>query len=274
MAVKIRMTRMGRRHRPFYRINAIDSRAPRDGEILEKLGHYDPLVKDTEKQLVLNVERVKYWLDKGAIPSDTVSEMLLKLGVKHKYAEQKAARRDKARAIAKAKGKEFFTKGGKIAAEKTIENAAKAAEAKAKAEAAAKEAAIKAAEAKAKADAEAKEAAAKAADERAKAEAAAKETAAKAAEEKAKADAEAKEREAKAAEETKVEEKAAVVEEKPELVEEKLEVVEEKAEVVEEKSDSEAEAKVEEASEPQAKLEDTPQAKEEDTSSEDEEKKE
>jgi small subunit ribosomal protein S16 len=255
MAVKIRMTRMGRRHRPFYRINAIDSRAPRDGEILEKLGHYDPLVKDTEKQLVLNVERVKYWLDKGAIPSDTVSEMLLKLGVKHKYAEQKTSRRDKARAIAKAKGKEFFTKGGKIAAEKTIENAVKAAEAKAKAEAAAKEAAIKAAEEKAKADAEAKEAAAKAA------------------EEKAKADAEAKERAAKAAEETKVEEKAAVVEEKPELVEEKLEVVEEKAEVVEEKSDSEAEAKVEEA-EPQAKPEDTPQAKEEDTSSEDEEKKE
>lgn len=257
MAVKIRMTRMGRRHRPFYRINAIDSRAPRDGEILEKLGHYDPLVKDTEKQLVLNVERVKYWLDKGAIPSDTVSEMLLKLGVKHKYAEQKASRRDKARAIAKAKGKEFFTKGGKIAAEKTIENAAKAAEEKAKAEAAAKEAAIKAAEAKAKADAEAKEAAAKAA------------------EEKAKADAEAKEREAKAAEETKAEEKAAVVEEKPEPVEEKLEFVEEKAEVVEEKSDSEAEAKVEEASEqPEAKPEDTPQTKEEDTSSEDEEKKE
>ena len=271
MAVKIRMTRMGRRHRPFYRINAIDSRAPRDGEILEKLGHYDPLVKDTEKQLVLNVERVKYWLDKGAIPSDTVSEMLLKLGVKHKYAEQKASRRDKARAIAKAKGKEFFTKGGKIAAEKTIENAAKAAEAKAKAEAAAKEAAAKAAEEKAKADAEAKEAAAKAAEEKAKADAEAKEAAAKAAEEKAKAEAEAKEQEAKAAEETKAEEKAAVVEEKPEPVEEKLEFVEEKTEFVEEKSDSEAEAKVEEASE---QPEDTPQTKEEDTSSEDEEKKE
>jgi len=133
MSVKIRMTRMGRRHRPFYRINAIDSRAPRDGRILEKLGHYDPLVKDPEKQLVLDVERVKYWLSKGAIPSDTVSEMLLRLGVKHKYAEQKAARRDKARALAKAKGR-FFTKADRIAAQK----AADAEEEKAKAEAEAK----------------------------------------------------------------------------------------------------------------------------------------
>jgi len=132
MAVKIRMTRMGRRHRPFYRINAIDSRAPRDGKILEKLGHYDPLVKDPEKQLVLNTERVKYWLDKGAIPSDSVSEMLLRLGVKHKYAEQKTARRDKARKVAKAKGL-FFTKTERLAAEKAAEKAAQAEQEKAKA---------------------------------------------------------------------------------------------------------------------------------------------
>lgn len=133
MAVKIRMTRMGRRHRPFFRINAIDSRAPRDGKILEKLGHYDPLVKDPEKQLVLNTERVKYWLDKGAIPSDSVSEMLLRLGVKHKYAEQKAVRRDKARATAKAKGR-FFTKTGRIAAEKAAQAEQEKAKAAAEAE--------------------------------------------------------------------------------------------------------------------------------------------
>ena len=48
MAVKIRMTRMGRRHRPFFRINAVDGRAPRDGRVLEKLGHFDPLVKDRQ----------------------------------------------------------------------------------------------------------------------------------------------------------------------------------------------------------------------------------
>ena len=55
MSVKIRMTRMGRRHRPFFRINAIDSRAPRDGRILEKLGHYDPILKDVDKQVVIAV---------------------------------------------------------------------------------------------------------------------------------------------------------------------------------------------------------------------------
>jgi len=221
MAVKIRMTRMGRRHRPFFRINAIDSREPRDGKILEKLGHYDPLVKDSAKQLVLNLERIKYWLDKGAIPSDTVSEILLKAGVKHKYAEQKAARRDKARAISRAKGNEFFTKGAKIAAEKAAENAAKAAEEKAKAEAEAKEKAAKEAEEKAKAEAEAKEAAAKAEDERAIAEA----EAAKAAEEKAKTEAETKEKEAEAP------------------------AAEEEA--------GEPEPKAEEASEPEAKAEET-----------------
>ena len=59
MAVKLRMTRMGRRHRPFFRINAIESRAPRDGRVLEKLGHYDPIEKDQAKQVVLNIERIK-----------------------------------------------------------------------------------------------------------------------------------------------------------------------------------------------------------------------
>ena len=92
MAVKLRLTRMGRRHRPFFRINAIESRNPRDGKILEKLGHYDPLVKDPEKQVVLNRERAEYWLGQGAVPSDAVSEILLRHGIKHKYAEEKAAR--------------------------------------------------------------------------------------------------------------------------------------------------------------------------------------
>ncbi len=114
MAVKLRMTRIGRRHRPFFRINAIESHNPRDGKILEKLGHYDPIEKDQTKQLVLNVERVKYWLDQGAVPSDSVSEILLREGISHKYAEEKAKKQAKARAIAKAKGK-FFTKAQKIA---------------------------------------------------------------------------------------------------------------------------------------------------------------
>jgi len=114
MAVKLRMMRMGRRHRPFFRINAVDSRTPRDGTILERLGHYDPLVKDKTKQIVLDIEKVKSWLDKGAIPSDTVSELLLRLGIKHKYAIDKTTRRTKARTAARTKGQPF-TKAERIA---------------------------------------------------------------------------------------------------------------------------------------------------------------
>ncbi len=56
MAVKLRLMRMGRRHRPFFRINAVDARTPRDGRILEKLGHYDPIEKDPAKQVVLKAQ--------------------------------------------------------------------------------------------------------------------------------------------------------------------------------------------------------------------------
>jgi small subunit ribosomal protein S16 len=149
MAVKLRMTRMGRRHRPFFRINAIESRSPRDGKVIEKLGHYDPIEKDPAKQVVLNHERVKYWLDKGAIPSDTVSQLLLRQGIKHKYAEEKTVRLKKAKAIARSKGKPF-NKAERIAAEKQTEAG------KAKAEAEAKQAKAEAEAKQAKAKAEAK----------------------------------------------------------------------------------------------------------------------
>ena len=122
MAVKLRLTRMGRRHKPFFRINAVDARTPRDGKILEKLGHYDPLEKDVAKQIVLQRERVEFWLNQGAVPSDTVSEILLRNGIKHKYAEKKSAQRAKARAAAHAKGR-LFTKTERIAAEKKAKEA-------------------------------------------------------------------------------------------------------------------------------------------------------
>jgi small subunit ribosomal protein S16 len=123
MSVKIRMSRQGRRHRPFFRINVIDSRTPRDGKIIEKLGHYDPLEKNTEKELVLNIERVKYWLDKGAIPSDAVSEILLRKGIKHKYAAQRKTRRALVRKRARAAGLPFLK-----SERKTEEKSAKGAE--------------------------------------------------------------------------------------------------------------------------------------------------
>lgn len=196
MAVKIRMTRMGRRHRPFFRINAIESRAPRDGRILEKLGHYDPLEKDAAKQIVLVRERVEYWLGQGAVPSDTVAQILARHGIKTKFAEEKAVRRAKARAIAHGKGKLFNSTerivaekkvkaeaDAKEAAEKAKADAAKAAEAKVKADAEAKEKAEAEAKAKAEADAQAKEEA-----EAAKAAKAAEAEAAKAAEAEAPAE--------------------------------------------------------------------------------------
>ncbi len=133
MAVKLRLTRMGRRHRPFFRINAVDSRTPRDGRVIEKIGHYDPLEKDVTKQIVLNRERVEFWLGQGAVPSDTVSEILLRNGIKHKYAEEKAARQTQARKLAHAKGK-LFTKTERVLAEKkkAAEEAAAAAAGEAK----------------------------------------------------------------------------------------------------------------------------------------------
>jgi len=108
---------MGRRHRPFFRINVVDSRTPRDGRVIERLGHYDPIEKDTTKQIVLKRDRVEFWLGQGAVPSDTVSEILLRNGIKHKYAEEKEARQAKARKLAHTKGK-LFTKTERVVAEK------------------------------------------------------------------------------------------------------------------------------------------------------------
>ncbi|RKY12154.1 MAG: 30S ribosomal protein S16, partial [Planctomycetota bacterium] len=121
MAVKIRMMRIGRRHRPFFRINAIESRNQQKGRILEKLGHYDPIEKDKDKQVVLNLERVKHWLDVGAVPTDAVSQLLLRCGVKTKHAEEKAKRRERAKARARATGK-LFTKADRAAAAKPAES--------------------------------------------------------------------------------------------------------------------------------------------------------
>jgi small subunit ribosomal protein S16 len=233
MAVKIRMTRIGRRHRPFFRINAVESREPRDGRILEKLGHYDPIEKDIAKQIVLDKERVKYWLDKGAIPSDTVSQILLRQGIQHKYAEERAKSRTKARAIASSKGK-LFNKAQKIAAQKEAE----AVEEKAKAEA---EAEAKAEEEKAKAKAEEEKAKTEAeAEEKAEAEAQIKEKTEPEVEEKTETKTE-KEPESKAKPKAKKKDKAeAASQEDKTQVEQKTETEpEEKAESeAEEKTDS------------------------------------
>ncbi len=122
MAVKIRMTRMGRRHRPFFRINAVEGRTPRDGRILEKLGHYDPVEQDEDKRVVLDLERVKFWMAQGAVPSDTVAHFLVKRGIDCPTLAAKQARRDRARQAVRKQGKPF-TKAEKEAAAKAAKAA-------------------------------------------------------------------------------------------------------------------------------------------------------
>jgi small subunit ribosomal protein S16 len=79
MAVKIRLARHGAKKRPFYRIVAADSDSPRDGRFLEKLGTYNPL--QDPAQVILDMDRVKYWIGQGATPSDTVKTILKREGV-------------------------------------------------------------------------------------------------------------------------------------------------------------------------------------------------
>jgi small subunit ribosomal protein S16 len=77
MALKIRMSRGGAKKRPFYRIVVADSRMPRDGRFIEKIGTYNPLLpKDHDQRLILDTERAKYWLGQGAQSSDRVARFL------------------------------------------------------------------------------------------------------------------------------------------------------------------------------------------------------
>ncbi len=81
--IKIRLSRGGRKKVPFFRIHATNSTSPRDSKFIEKLGTYDPLLGDSdEKRVVINKERVEYWLSVGAQPSERVAKFLISLGVK------------------------------------------------------------------------------------------------------------------------------------------------------------------------------------------------
>ena len=82
------MKMLGRKHRPYFRIVAIDSRQPRDGRIIEELGSYDPMVKNTDERVRLKPERIKYWMGVGAKPSEKVAVLFKKYMAKF---EQQAA---------------------------------------------------------------------------------------------------------------------------------------------------------------------------------------
>ncbi|HEY1022776.1 MAG TPA: 30S ribosomal protein S16 [Flavisolibacter sp.] len=117
MALKLRMSRQGRKNLAFYHIVVADSRAARDGKFVEKVGTYDPrLEQGNEKRVVLNAERVKYWLSQGAQPSERVAIFLGKAGLadmpaqfnrpKKSAPKQKAVMRVEEKAAKKAAAEE------------------------------------------------------------------------------------------------------------------------------------------------------------------------
>ena len=115
MALVIRMARAGTKKRPFYHIVAADSRSPRDGRFIERLGYYNPLLaKDKEERLKLDMDKVKSWIGKGAQPSDRVMRFLDAAGVAKREKrnnperavprkERKAAREEQQKAAEAAK---------------------------------------------------------------------------------------------------------------------------------------------------------------------------
>ena len=109
MPVVIRMARAGTKKRPFYHIVAADSRAPRDGRFIERLGYYNPLLpKDKEERLKLDMDKVKAWLAKGAQPSDRVTRFLDAAGIVKRPARsnpEKAVPRKERKARAEAAAK-------------------------------------------------------------------------------------------------------------------------------------------------------------------------
>ena len=157
MTVRIRLSRGGSKKHPYYRVVAADQRAPRDGRFIERLGSYNPLLpKDHQERLVLDVEKVKAWLQKGAQPTERLQKLFSNLGICEapKLHDQPKKSAPKAKAMERIKEKE---EKAKAAAE-----AAAAAEAEAKAAAEAAKAEAKAAAEAAKAAAPAEEAPAEA----------------------------------------------------------------------------------------------------------------
>jgi small subunit ribosomal protein S16 len=79
VVVRIRMKRMGRKHRPFFRICVMDSQKPRDGKAIEEVGFYDPIVPEKSERVKLKLDRIDYWLSVGAQPSDKVATLIKKV---------------------------------------------------------------------------------------------------------------------------------------------------------------------------------------------------
>tara|TARA_B100000965_G_scaffold385965_1_gene387731 strand:+ start:709 stop:1140 length:432 start_codon:yes stop_codon:yes gene_type:complete len=139
MAVRLRLKRLGRKNRAFFRMGAFDSRTRRNGRAIEELGNYDPHLEDEGKKYNLNRERIEYWLSVGAKPTNTVASILLRNGIsipgsqkqrgltpeerveREALKAEKAKKRELARqrkAIQQAAGKQKLSKAEKRAAKK------------------------------------------------------------------------------------------------------------------------------------------------------------
>jgi small subunit ribosomal protein S16 len=139
MATSIRLSRGGSKKRPYYKIVVADSRSPRDGAFIERLGSYNPLLaKDDEKRIVLDVERARHWVNVGAQPTDRVARFLDALGVKERTVRnnpnkakpgEKATERAEERAAKIAEAEEARKAAEEAAAEaETVEVVAEAIE--------------------------------------------------------------------------------------------------------------------------------------------------
>ena len=133
MAIKIRLARGGSKKRPFYRVVATDSRMPRDGRFIERLGLYNPqLPKDDENRVTLDIEKIQAWIAKGAQPTDRVSRFLEAAGVIEKKTRANAkkgapgenAQKRSAEKAAKAEAAAEAAAAGAAAAEAPAEDAA------------------------------------------------------------------------------------------------------------------------------------------------------
>jgi small subunit ribosomal protein S16 len=119
--MKIRLARGGSKKRPFYRIVATDSRMPRDGRFIEKLGTYNPLLpKDSEDRVKMDMERVQHWLGLGAQPTDRIARMLEAAGVRDK-AERKNLQKGEPGKKAKDRAEEKAAKAAAPAEEATAD---------------------------------------------------------------------------------------------------------------------------------------------------------
>lgn len=124
MSVRIRLSRGGSKKRPYYHIVAADSRAPRDGRYIEKLGAYNPLLpQDCEQRLILDQDKVKSWLSKGAQPTERLQKLFSNLGLCAAPAtrEQPKKSAPKAKALERMKAKEEAAKAAASASEASAE---------------------------------------------------------------------------------------------------------------------------------------------------------